>query len=209
MLQRTNSIHRSETGAVMVEAALVMIPLLFFLMLAPTMLFIWAREQEARTEAHRDMFDKTTIPILLLPEAPYGTYGGGITSGQLGTIPVAYPRRLHAYPEFPPEVPDGAVDKPDGLDVTIGGVIHDIFPDGFPNQYVEGWQKRVVKPRGGWFAGEIELKRYGAVIRSPWTWMGWPFIPTQDIIWEPGQIQGWYDDNTIDEDIRGFLQLME
>lgn len=196
----------------MVEAALVMIPLLMFLMLAPTMVFIWAREQEARTEAHRDMFDKTTTPILLLPEAPFGPNRGGITSSQLGTIPPEYPRRLHAYPrdtypKFPPSVPAGRIDPPDGLDVTIGGVIRDIFPDGFPNQYVEGWQKRVVKPRGGWFAGEIELKRYGAVIRSPWTWMGWPFIPTQDMIWEPTRIQNWYADNEIS--VKSELRLID
>jgi hypothetical protein len=196
----------------MVEAALVMIPLLLFLMLAPTMLFIWDREQQARTEAHRDMFDKTTMAILLLPEAPYGTHGGGITSGQIGTIPVPYPRRLHAYPRdtypaLPPPVPDGAIDKPDGLDLTIGPVVTEVFPDGFPNQYVEGWQKRVVKPRGGWFAGELESKRYGAVIRSPWTRLGWPFIPTQDMIWEPARIQNWYGDNEIS--VKSELRLID
>jgi hypothetical protein len=194
------ALHRSESGAVMVEAALVMIPLMFFLMLPPVIAWIWANEQHARTEAHRDMFDKTTI-VMLIPEAPHPSGGDrGITSGHFGDIDE--PDRKHAYPTFPSSIddlrpnPNNRVSAPGGQKLTVSNKLVEAFPDGFPNQYVEGWQYRNVKPRGGWFPDdfEIDLMRYGAVIRTPWTWLGWPFVPMQDVYWEPKRIHAWYDD---------------
>lgn len=210
------SFHRDDTGTAITEAALVMLPLVFFLMIAPAIALIWASEQYARTEAHRDMFDKTTI-VMLIPEAPHPSGSdSGITSGHFGNISV--PDRLHLYPTFPPSIgdlspnPNSLVKAPGGLELTVSNKLVEAFPDGFPNQYVEGWQYLKVKPRGGWFPDdfEIDFMRYGAVIRTPWTWLGWPFVPMQDIYWEPRQIHAWYDDaGKIEDDTKTALKLVD
>jgi hypothetical protein len=188
----------------MAEAALVMIPLIFFLMLAPGIWMIWSNEQHARTEAHRDMFDKTTT-LMLIPEP--------VTSSRFNQITVQ--QRRHAYPAFPPSVddlvpnPNNIMDPPDGMRLVVGPQVVDVFPDGFPNQYVEGWKYRDFRYRGGWFAGDMELMRYGAVIRPPWTWLGWPFIPAQDAFYEPRRIRAWYGDNELDDRVKDVLKLID
>lgn len=193
---RLTTLHRDEAGTAITEAALVMVTMVFFLLLPPAILKIWLNEQRARTEAHRDMFDKT-VTMLLLPEA------GDTTSSHFGDISVR--QRRHAYPTFPPMI--DVIDAPDPTDATVGPQVVEIFPDGFPNQYVEGWKYvgegkigayEKYEYAGGWFFGEMDHMRYGAVIRSPWTWMGWPFVATQDAWWEPQAVQGWYDDAGIE-----------
>ena len=203
---------RRRAGTAITEAALVMIPLVFFLMLAPGVWFIWVNEQQARTEAHRDAFDKTTT-LILIPEARPNP----ITSSHFGTITVS--QREHAYPSFPPSLDDlgtndpndvlNLLKPPSGKQLIVGPQLIECFPDGLPNQPVEGWQYQPVQFRGGWWTGDVELLRYAAVVRSPWTWMGWPFVPIQDVYWEPKQVQGWYGSNEVDKPIKSSLKLMD
>lgn len=183
------SFHRDDTGTAITEAALVMLPLVFFLMIAPAIALIWASEQYARTEAHRDMFDKTTV-FVQLPR--------GDKTGTGDTIAPTDRRRV--YPVMPPKIdglrgnPNSILDAPDEVSLGVGPFTASLFPEGFPNYYAEGWQYQKVTYAGGWWKGEVELMRYGAVARTPWTWLGWPFIASQDAYFEPQQIQSWYDD---------------
>lgn len=165
-----------------------MLPLLFFLLIAPAIALIWASEQHARTEAHRDMFDKTTLFI----QVPRGDKTG------VGT-PITATNRRHAYPvDMPPKIadlsgdPNDTIDAPSEVSLSIASRTATLFPEGFPNYYAEGWQYLEVEYAGGWWRGDLELMRYGVVARSPWTWLGWPFIPSQDAYFEPQQIQAWY-----------------
>jgi len=180
------------------EAALVMIPLVAFLMIMPAITLIWTSEQYVRTEAHRDMFDKTTS-FVQLPRGDKLIYG----------TPIMERQRRRAYPLFPPEIaslsgdPNSIIKAPGSKTVQFPFNKVDLFPEGFPNYYAEGWQYRKFKYAGGWWAGEMELMRYGAVIRTPWTWLGWPSVPTQDAYYEPLQIQGWYDANTVGKIVVG------
>lgn len=183
--------HRDDTGTAITEAALVMLPLVFFLLIAPAIALIWASEQFARTEVHRDMFDKTTV-FMQLPK--------GDKTGVGDVISVTDRRR--AYPDMPPKIdglsrnPNGIIDAPKKVDLSFayGYLTASLFPEGFPNYYAEGWQYRKVEYAGGWWKGELDLLRYGAVARTPWTWLGWPFVTSQDAYFEPKQIQSWFDD---------------
>ena len=202
--RRPSTLHGDESGAVMAEAALVMIPLVFFLMIAPAIALIWASEQHARTEAHRDMLDKTTC-LVQIPKGNKTTSGTLITEAQ----------RRRAYPAIPPKIdalagnPNGIIDPPDPWTIGAGPMTATLFSDGFPNYYAEGWQYRKFRYAGGWWQGDMELMRYGAVARTPWTWLGWPFVPTQDFYLEPKQIQGWYDDQKVDDKLKKRLKLID
>lgn len=76
------------------------------------------------------------------------------------------------------------------------GLTYDI--EGFPNQSVEGWE---TMHYGGMFhrgslgigIGGSRLVSYGAVMRSPWTRLGWPWIATQDLRYEPKQLKTWFE----------------
>ena len=57
----------------------------------------------------------------------------------------------------------------------------------FVNEYVEGWRWNTVEYGTGfeWFKGDLEISRYSAVIRPPWTWVGWPMVATQETRFRP------------------------
>ena len=53
MNRRVSSASKRERGTAVVETVLVMVPLVFFLFLAPAIWKMWMAEQQSRTEAHR------------------------------------------------------------------------------------------------------------------------------------------------------------
>lgn len=52
----TDGLHESERGAVMVEAALVLLAIMMFLLISPAVWRIWMTEHHARSESQREMF---------------------------------------------------------------------------------------------------------------------------------------------------------
>ena len=55
----------------------------------------------------------------------------------------------------------------------------------------------------------MELMRYAAVIRSPWTWLGWPSVPTQDLWPERAQITSWWGKLEVDKADRKAIGLLD
>ena len=193
----------------MTETLLVLPVLLLFVGLAPWVAHLFLDVQVARAEAHRDTFAKTTT-FLLMPEAMMDNHVNSMMSSQFGAIT---PRsRRHAFAGFPPEVPDsinGILDPPETLDISVGPFTLDLFPGGFPNSTVEGWE---YIPRDNALEGQdqLHLMAYGAVIRSPWTRLGWPWVATQDMMWEPKLMQDWQgEQEKIDDDLRERYKLAE
>jgi len=176
-------LHKSESGTVTTESALVLLVLLFFLLLSPAIWRIWISENAARIDAHRGMFYKSVLP--------YSVHNFEIASWLSG----------HAQPEFPIEAELEPLPP-----VNLRG-----YQD-FPNDYVEGWKRFQFKYSSGWegFRGDVSVSRYGAVMRSPWTWMGWYAVPTQAYFQEPQKIRDWYKtayEATIDDDAVDGLRL--
>jgi hypothetical protein len=172
---------RAEKGTATVEAVLVLSVIVVFFALAPSIWRIWRNDLVARTEAHRDMFDKTTT-FFQIPEELYTA--AGVISEDM---------RRHIFPTFPPDLSN-----------------HSPFPTDLPNVYVEGWQRQAFRIPSGPLRADMQLFRYGAVIRSPWTWLGYPFIPTQDMIVERPKIASWYEtehDKTLDQAMIKSLKL--
>jgi hypothetical protein len=91
-----------------------------------------------------------------------------------------------AEARFPPAIPD--LGRYERIGSKLDGY------KSFSNHAVQGWQWRHVRYSAGpgWFRGEMNLARYDAAIRSPWTWLGYPFIPTQDFRSEPAAVRKWY-----------------
>ena len=168
-----------DSGTVTTETALVLLVLLFFLLLSPAIWKIWIHENAARADAHRGAFYKSVFPLAV------------------GNIEIPWWLSGHRQPEFPVEPTLEPLPPED-----LRGYQQ------FPNEYVEGWKRYEVQYSSGWegFRGQLEVSRYGAVIRSPWTWMGWQAVPTQDLISEPRKIRAWYktayqatlDDETVE-----------
>jgi hypothetical protein len=162
----------------MAESALILIVLLFFLLLAPAVWRIWMTDQHARAEAHRKLYYKLTLWIRLPDVNPPGFMN------RLAGLPA------HDGPGFPPDIP--RLDRYE----SIGGGL-DRYRQ-LSNHAVQGWQWRHVRYSAGpgWWRGEMNLARYNGAVRSPWTWMGYPFIPTQEINYggssEPGRVRAWY-----------------
>lgn len=158
----------------MAESALILIVLLFFLLLAPAVWQIWITDQYARAEAHRKLFYKLTLPVRLPEMNPPGFVN------RLAGLPA------HDGPRFPPAIPD--LGRYERIGSKLDGY------KSFSNHSVQGWQWRHVRYSAGpgWFRGEMNLARYDAAIRSPWTWLGYPFIPTQDFRSEPAAVRKWY-----------------
>lgn len=195
-------------------------PLMAVIFFTPLIAFLFLDLQITRSEAHRDMFDKTTTTFLL-PSALMSAHVNDELSAQFGALTTE--NRQHAFAAFPPAVPDGAND-PNGLidppgAVSIGAKVSgsakkdlgslDLFEGGFPNNTTEGWE---YTPRRGMFeqSDDIHFMTYAATIRSPWTYLGWPFVAAQDMIFEPAQMQGWAGDQVkVDEDMRGRLKIAE
>lgn len=201
--------HPRRRGTATTETILVLPLFLLFVVMTPWVAHLFLDVQVARTEAHRDTFAKTTT-MLLMPEALMDNHVNAAMSSQFGAI--TSDSRQHALASPPPAIPDsinGILDPPEGLDISIGPFTLDLFPGGFPNSTVEGWE---YIPRANAFGVEedLHLMAYGAVIRSPWTRLGWPWVATQDIMWEPKLMQDWQgEQEKIDDDMRERYKLAE
>jgi len=155
-------LHADQRGQVMVESAMVLLVLLVFLLLSPVIWLFWEVEQDAQIDAHRGAYYKATWPVRL-PRVE-------------STVPKGILEFLskHKFPKFPEDLKKLKLDPkpPDDLKGY----------EKFVNEYVEGWQWNTVEYGTGfeWFKGELEISRYSAVIRPPWTWVGWPMVATQE-----------------------------
>jgi len=194
----------------MTEALLVTLPLLIIVFLAPFAAHVYLDLQFARTEAHRDMFDKTTS-MLIMPDALMDNSVNDAMGPQFGQLTPA--SRQHAFASFPPDVPDSVnniFDPPGGLSIKFTPTVSlDLFDDGFPNYPVEGWE--YIQRRGLLeTSDDLFFMTYGATIRSPWTWLGYPVVATQDLIFEPKQMQDWQGEQEfVDDDARTALKMAE
>lgn len=197
----------------MTETVLVLPVLLVVVGLAPVVAHMFLDMLVARTEAHRDTFDKTTT-FALMPDALMNNHVNSALSAQFGAVNPT--TRKHAFAEFPPDYTqyapniDNIFDPPGGIGIPIGPWTIDIFGDGFPNATVEGWEY-IRRPQVFGGQGEMHIMTYGAVIRSPWTKLGYPFVPTQDLFTEPKKMQDWYGDLELSDmsDIRTAYHLAE
>lgn len=175
----------------MTETILVLLPLMLVVFLAPFAAHMFLDLQVARTEAHRDMFDKTTS-MLIMPEALMSNHVNNAMASQFGALNAQ--SRQHAFAAFPAEVPgpiNDIFDPPGSLGIKFTSTVSlDLFEEGFPNYPVEGWE--YINRRGLFEASpDLHFMTYGATIRSPWTWLGYPMVATQDLIFEPKQMQDW------------------
>ena len=165
---RLRALCTDDRGQVVVETALVMIVLMVFLLLAPVVWKIWMGQQRAQTEAHRSTFYKMFIKPTFSKDPmdlPKFVTNPPSVAYKLAGLP------YHEKPKFPPGLGDVSVRAPGDLSFKK-----------FPNQYVEGWSYVPVYYYTSGFAGfrgEIKTARYGAVMRPPWTRMGFPFLPSQ------------------------------
>ncbi len=177
--------------------------------IAPWLAHMFLTLLVGRTEAHRDVFDKTTT-FVLMPEAMMSNHVNSAMSTQFGALTPQ--TRRHAFADFPPLVPDSInniLDPPGNQAISIGPFSLDLFAEGFPNATVEGWEY-ITHPKAFTGQGLMHFMTYGAVIRSPWTRLGWPWVATQDIIAEPGKMQGWQgDQEQIDDPMRERYKLAE
>ncbi len=177
-----------------------------FLLVGPAIYGIQWHQQYRRTETHRDMFHKTTLAIHYPNPDPRATDNDFIKPVLSWLRDMLFGG---GFPEFPPSLQeepiDGHLNKfregDSNLWPEASGWRAYAFPDGFPNTVVLGWKYDEFKTHwilGTGDEGTMTLKGNAGVVRSPWTYMGWPFIPTQDCIWEPDRVRGWYNDNTVD-----------
>ena len=194
----------------MTETILVIMPLMVVIFLAPWAASMFLDLQTTRTEAHRDMFDKTAT-MLLMPEALMNNHVNSELSSQFGALTAE--TRQHEFSSFPPDVPDSVnniFDAPGSLSIKFSSTVSlDLFEEGFPNYPVEGWE---YIQRRGFLEGspDLHFMTYGSAIRSPWTWLGYPMVATQDLIFEPKQMQEWQgEQEAVDEDMRGRLKIAE
>ena len=191
-------------GVATTETVLVIIPLLLLVGMAPWMAHMFLDLQVARTEAHRDAFDKTTM-MLLLPEAFMDKHIAGEMTDQFGAINEKTRRHaLAGIPDSqdssgdavsPPAIPkavEAIYDSPGGLDIKFTESFSvNLFDDGFPNATVEGWEY-IVRPGPVSGSPDMHFMTYAATLRSTWTWLGYPMVTTQDLIYEPSKMQDWF-----------------
>lgn len=190
----------------MAEAVLILIPLLLLACLAPFVAGMFLDMQEARTEAHRDMFDKTHT-ILIFPDSVMKRSLQAAHNARSPGGELTEESRLHSFAEVPP-IPSELADFNEG-DVAIGepawasfplakNMQLDLFDPGFPNNAVEGWE---FIERNGLMArsDSLQLLSYAVSLRSPWTRLGYPWVTSQDMIYEPGLMQSWGDSLPIED----------
>lgn len=152
----------TSRGQIVVESTFVMLVLLFFLLLSPAIWKVWINEQHARSETHRRTFYRLALPVVLVPQSAQelARKTGKPLSWFLG----------HEFPDFP-DMPELEGEIPENLKGY----------EEFSNRFVEGWHWARVEYSSGWqYHGELEISRYAATIRPGWSWMGWPFVPTQE-----------------------------
>jgi hypothetical protein len=207
--QHTRSGAPAKRGTATTETVLVIPVLLILVSVTPWVAHLFLDLLVARGEAHRDVFDKTTS-MVLMPDSLMNNHVNGAMSTQFGTLTTE--TRKHAFATFPPDVPasvNGIFDPPVAVNIPVGPFTLDLFGDGFPNYPVEGWEYIEHEP-GFSEDSTVQLMTYGGVIRSPWTWLGWPWIATQDLMVEPKKLQDWQaEQEHIDDTIRERYKLAE
>lgn len=181
---------------------------------------VFMRVQVARTEAHRDAFDKVHSAFIL-PMAFIDKYLDSAMQQQFGAINEQ--TRQHPLPPGPPDIPaswtkDFAAPGGASLELPVAdslkGVFGEqieipIFDEGFSNAEVEGWEYMPFESPV--FAGqEYHLMTYAVSARSPWTWLGWPLLSCQDMFFEPKKVHEWHDSlNGITEELKEALKLAD
>lgn len=191
-------VSRERRGTAITEALLIMIPLVLFAGLAPFVAGMFLDMQKARTEAHRDMFDKTHT-FLILPDSVMKRSLQGLIDSQFPGGELTEESRLHRFAEVP-SIPEEITSFSE-RGVSIGAPAFDaiplgdgnqlqLFDGGFPNSAVEGWE--FIERRGLRRQSEpIQLLSYATTLRSPWTRLGYPWVTSQDFLFEPLLLQKW------------------
>lgn len=199
-------------GTATTEVVLIIPILLMWALVVPWVAQFFLELMMTRTEAHRDMLDKTTTFVV----SPGTTQAQGSDTSPWGFTPSAREHSLAGFPQAVPTAFD-ALGTPSAQEVNVGGPFpaFELFAEGFSNAAVEGWEtteySRIIELVGTRLGGKPAfLTAYGAVIRSPWTRLGWPWIPTQDMKFEPAAMKEWHEGATaLDDDIRGRYNLAE
>lgn len=201
--------HGPRRGTATTETVLVIPVLLLVVGMTPWIAHMFLDHLVARTEAHRDTLDKSTT-LVLMPEALMDNHVNDSMSSQFGRLTPQ--TRQHAFAGLPPDVPDSVdaiLDPPGGSSIPLGPFSLDLFPEGFSNFPVEGWEY-VRRPGAFEAQDDMHFMTYAVVIRSPWTKLGWPWLATQDLLWEPAKIQGWQgDQEKVDDAMRERYRLAE
>lgn len=153
-----------ERGTAVMETVLVMFPLMVFLFLSPAVWKMWFAEQHTRVRAHRHMFLKAHLPVNNPADfsIPF-LWGGRPATPAMPNLRPRPDRSLRGYSRFPNDPVEG--------------------------RHIETVQYSIGLPN---FRGEFDMKRYSYIIRSPWTWNGWPFRTTQYAN-DHNVIKRWYD----------------
>ena len=148
---------------------MTLIPLMFFMMLAPVVFEMWVTDGHVRARAHRDTF----MRAFEMQNMSKGTDGLPFL---LDFLNFNKAPKKSALPKLKP--------KPDK---SLGGYTQ------FANKWIEGWDKEKVTYSTGFtrLKGNFDVARRAAVIRSTWTWSEWPFIPSQ-AMGEKKKVKNWY-----------------
>jgi hypothetical protein len=183
--------RRRERGTVAVESSFCLIVLLFFLLMSPALWKMWINENAARADAESETFRLTSSFIDL---NQYQVLGDKILSGDPLALIFGKDPESADIPELSPQPPDDLQGYED-----------------FPNKVVIGHGNKTVYYSSGWkqFRGTFDIHRYAYTLRPTWTWQGYPFVHTQDLI-ERGKIKDWFVeayDETLDEDVTDKLAL--
>ena len=186
-----------------------MIPvLLIFVVLAPAIAHMFLNLQTARAEAHRDTFSKSRTAFLL-PDSIMDSHINDEMDSQFGSIDPTTRQHVFASSVEIPSAPNNLFDAPEPLEIDLKVTSIELFPEGFPNSIAEGWEYIPHKWSllGG---GTQHMMTYGTVPRSAWTYLGWPWVPTQDLVFEPYQMQSWHGGlSGVNEDMRERYKLAE
>ncbi len=103
-----------------------------------------------------------------------------------------------------------AMDAASPQDISSGGSELGEYSD-FRNSTVVGFGDEDVTYSAGVtnFRGQFNIERRASLPRPTWTWNGYPFVHSQDLV-ERGAIRSWYTNSlevSIDSDVVDGLQL--
>lgn len=155
-----------DRGVVMVESVFIFMMLLFLLLVYQALEKQWLYEITARSKAHDRTFWKAAATPIAIPQVGLPSLLTGHTNLSVQGIPSLSPT--------PPSWLDGYKQ--------------------FHTKPVEGWKTAEVTYGSGWdlYRGTYKMHRYGGATRPSWTWLGFPFVYTQDMM-ERGKVKDWYE----------------
>lgn len=159
-----------------------MIVLLFFLLLAPAIWQQWITDHYVRAETHRGAYAKTSTFL------------------DLSRITNLFNSNV--------------MDTTSPPNISAGGDELTGYRGDFTNTVIlEEEDQNTVYSAGPTgltsYRGIYNIERRGSLPRPTWTWSGYPFIHSQDLI-ERGPVRSWYSaglEASIDDDVRDGLQL--